>query len=308
MFPGCSSKSIWSHTIPESSLRKLNPGEKGVYKIDVDSKGFDLKMRLEGYSVASGFYGFCSKHDSDFFSIIEDCSYEMSPKQNFAAAYRSICRELKAKYYTSRGILLYSRTMEKHIYKNGVLDLGYMPFISEITNKLLFNFSSARQLAKIKSMFEECIDSNKYDDLMSTVVVKTSRSSKILSWGLSSIENDFYGNVVPLRNFDKKSNIIFTSSYITEYDVFYVFSLFRNSKYYKRLSKSTTDYNKIGKIMPEFLIRHFELSFFDSLTSKLIQNDNFGNLGMRHLPGFDQPIVLNGIDGVDFKIKAIYRC
>ncbi|MDI3326406.1 SEC-C domain-containing protein [Pontibacterium granulatum] len=100
LFPDkCSKKIINAHTVSKSgSLKELS--EKGhVMGAKPSLSGFiknNGKLTLEkvGINRASTFTGFCSVHDKEIFSPLEDEPIVLNDQQLFLLAYRGMCREI----------------------------------------------------------------------------------------------------------------------------------------------------------------------------------------------------------------------
>lgn len=89
----CSKKIIDAHTIQKKGPLKYIVDETNhVYNFGVDQNGKDDILKI-GWQKASTFKGFCSKHDKELFSVIEDVPYSNRQDQNFIAGYRSYALE-----------------------------------------------------------------------------------------------------------------------------------------------------------------------------------------------------------------------
>jgi hypothetical protein len=64
---------------------------------DMNKNGGKLSLKMIGIRDASVFHGFCSKHDREIFSCIENESFSGRPDQCLAVAYRTMSRELYGK-------------------------------------------------------------------------------------------------------------------------------------------------------------------------------------------------------------------
>ena len=100
IFPGeCSKNIINAHTISKSgSLKEISEnghvmGTKPSLSSLIKSEG-KLTLEKVGINKASTFTGFCSVHDKNIFSPLEDQEINLSDKQLFLLAYRGFCREL----------------------------------------------------------------------------------------------------------------------------------------------------------------------------------------------------------------------
>ncbi len=98
----CTNEIIRAHTIPKSeSLRQISR-DGHVYSFIPDPENIrkhngKLKPQLLGINKASTFTGFCSFHDNNIFSEIENQPFRSSQKQCFLLAYRSFSREIFTK-------------------------------------------------------------------------------------------------------------------------------------------------------------------------------------------------------------------
>ena len=94
----CSGKVIESHTLQRSGSLKAIAKQGHVYKyLFSGDENPILKVSLVGIKKASTFPGFCSKHDCDTFSPIENKIFSADEEQCFLLAYRSIVYELHCK-------------------------------------------------------------------------------------------------------------------------------------------------------------------------------------------------------------------
>ncbi|WP_406645631.1 hypothetical protein QEZ52_16825 [Aliisedimentitalea scapharcae] len=64
---------------------------------DMNKNGGKLSVKTIGTKDASVFHGFCSKHDRELFSCIENEAFSGRPDQCLAVAYRAMSRELYGK-------------------------------------------------------------------------------------------------------------------------------------------------------------------------------------------------------------------
>lgn len=98
----CSSNIINAHTISKSgSLKEISEnghvmGTKPSLSSLIKNEG-KLTLEKVGINKASTFTGFCSVHDKNIFSPLEDEEITLSDKQLFLLAYRGFCRELFCK-------------------------------------------------------------------------------------------------------------------------------------------------------------------------------------------------------------------
>ena len=95
----CEGSIVRAHSISKSANLKAIARAGHVYtrKVSISklaSADGKLDLELIGINRASTFTGFCSKHDKEIFSPLEDQPFEGEPEQLFLLAYRSIAKEL----------------------------------------------------------------------------------------------------------------------------------------------------------------------------------------------------------------------
>ncbi|WP_123409387.1 SEC-C domain-containing protein [Pseudomonas frederiksbergensis] len=101
----CSKKIINAHTVSKSSSLKAIAKDGHVLKISIDLKinaAPSIILDEVGINNASTFSGFCSVHDKNLFSSIEDEAFRPVPLHCFLVTYRGISKELFSKDYASK--------------------------------------------------------------------------------------------------------------------------------------------------------------------------------------------------------------
>lgn len=99
----CSSKIINAHTVSKSSsLIEIADSTNHVLGLRISLANIQkgngtLVPEKIGVNQASTFKGFCSEHDKQLFSCVEDRPFSMELEQLFALAYRALCKEIYAK-------------------------------------------------------------------------------------------------------------------------------------------------------------------------------------------------------------------
>lgn len=94
----CSKKIINAHTVSKSSsLKEISEnghvmGAKPSLNSLIKSNG-QITLEKVGIKRASTFSGFCSVHDKELFSLLEDKPIVLNDHQLFLLAYRGMCRE-----------------------------------------------------------------------------------------------------------------------------------------------------------------------------------------------------------------------
>lgn len=99
----CTKSIIKAHTISKSSnLKQISKdGHVMHFKTNImalDRNNGKFPIEKVGINNASVINAFCSKHDKELFSVIEDKEFIFTDEQVFMLAYRAISRELYLKY------------------------------------------------------------------------------------------------------------------------------------------------------------------------------------------------------------------
>lgn len=88
---------IAAHTLSEAAMLRPISRDSKVYTATANSFARSLdgvtNFELKGVGVTSTFNGFCSVHDKEIFSEIEDRPFVCTPKQNFIHAFRAVAKE-----------------------------------------------------------------------------------------------------------------------------------------------------------------------------------------------------------------------
>ena len=98
----CDGNVIKAHTVSRGpNLTKIAKDGHVLHYVasisDMNKNGGKLSVKKIGIKDASVFYGFCSKHDRELFSCIENEAFTGRPDQCLAVAYRTMSRELYGK-------------------------------------------------------------------------------------------------------------------------------------------------------------------------------------------------------------------
>lgn len=176
----CSSsgKTPKCHTISkQASLKKISSLDGHVYIIFPNEDNFYKKI---GVNDATIFYGFCRKHDTDIFSVIENATSSLStPKQLFVLAYRSLCLRLYKKEANMRFI-------NRESVSNRLID----------KKKHAFGIQTAiDDLTHYKNIYDSILQNNSYSEL-SSIVIKLESVPKIMGTGFIFPEFDLDMNAI----------------------------------------------------------------------------------------------------------------
>ncbi|MDZ4018433.1 SEC-C metal-binding domain-containing protein [Pseudomonas sichuanensis] len=207
----CSGSIINAHTISKSgSLKAISEGghvmgTKPSFAQLIKSNG-KLTLSKVGINQASTFTGFCSYHDKELFSPLEDSPITLSDEQLFLLAYRSLSRELYAKQETTK-------TAEFLRQSDRGQNIVGQIFIQNNANAYGFGIDLAlKELRSIKAQMDEMLINRDFSS-MNHCVIELASLPKVLVSASTQPEFDFNGN--RLQSFgdphQMMSHIIFNS-------------------------------------------------------------------------------------------------
>ena len=187
----CSKKIIKAHTISKSGSLKQIAGNGHVMGTktslsELISTEGSLVIKKVGINDASTFTGFCSYHDKELFTALEDQKITLSNEQLFLLAYRSTNRELYAK-----------REQLKSVEFMRVSDRGQPHHIQQfIQTQARLQESGIKlaldELSSIKNEMDRLLLSKKFDE-MNHLVIEVSNVPDVLVSGSTQPEFDFSG-------------------------------------------------------------------------------------------------------------------
>jgi hypothetical protein len=266
----CSKKIIKAHTISKSRNLKAiaENGHVLTYKVNSIFKLLknDGNISIEeiGINNASIFKGFCSYHDKELFSCIEDEDMIFSNKQIFMIAYRSICNELhikKADLKQKKFILDYIRDKVTLDFFTSLKEhMGY--YINGI--KLAIN-----DLNKVKKIYDQILLEDRDYDKINYYIIKINKTPDVLVSGNWIADKNFDGQkLIDLSDESVNFNSLNVSSIVTEKGGAFVFSwidskeLVSNNIYNFIRSFNKLDSKLKVNILPKFIFAHFENTYF----------------------------------------------
>jgi hypothetical protein len=153
----CSNKIIKAHSVSKSSSLKEIAKDGHVYTTfnTKHNYSYPFKVRPQkvGINNASTFTGFCSTHDKELFSPIEDKPFEANAFHCFLVAYRALCREVFVKESVlstfnfahtldkGKGIQeqAFIQSFTKHYSENNDLTLGDLRYIKKFFDQMLID-------------------------------------------------------------------------------------------------------------------------------------------------------------------------
>ncbi len=197
----CTKKIIKAHTISKSSNLKTISTNSHVYTFkksiqELDKNNGVFPIEKIGINNASIFYGFCSKHDKELFSDIENKQITFSDKQIFLLAYRAIANELYLKYAS----LNYS---SKLLNQKSKIPLEGIPFFDLGIKTLEEGIKLAiRDLEYIKKFYDYSLLNNNFTNQMNYYILIINKVPEIVNSAGWIPEIDFNSN--ELANLMKK--------------------------------------------------------------------------------------------------------
>lgn len=292
----CSNRIIKAHTVSKSSSLKEIAENSHVYGITPDLRKLDEhegKFVPEpiGINQASTFTGFCSIHDKELFSKIEDKPFLSIPEQCFLIAYRSLAREL----YIKDG-------MNKFVEK---INDKKIPTINEIILQKAFQQSgyinelTLADLTFIKCRFDELLTNQIYNELHHDILILT-EPPQLMASATLALQFDFQGNTIQtLNNNPECPDYTIINSFSSDgIGYFILSSLNTQRKTTKLFIESLLQLNKreIGNALVRFIVSYCENFYIGpkwwNSKSKVIQDSMIDRF-------------LHGIDGGNYSTNAL---
>jgi hypothetical protein len=250
----CEKKIINAHTVSKSgTLKAIADNTNHVLGLKISLPNlFKNEGTLEpekiGINQASTFKGFCSKHDKELFSCVEDRVFVGDEEQNFALMYRSVAKEL----YAKEGSL-----QSGEFLKEG--DKGKSKFEQMMLQKLasdnMLGLDTAHnELTELKELLDEHL-LNRNLDLCHVIF----ESSKVIPVVVSSVVSpiaDFNGNrIQDLGDLTIKAESVTFNTINSDGKGFVVFSWLKSSEVIKEFITSLLALNDV--VLFSALVRFF---------------------------------------------------
>lgn len=207
----CDGNVIKAHTVSRGpNLNKIAKDGHVLHYVasiqDMNKNGGKLSVKKIGIKDASVFRGFCSQHDRDLFSCIENEPFVGRPDQCLAVAYRTMSRELYGKdagahlRETLRGADKGLNSLEQAMIQNmlNVIDTG--------------NEAARRELKATHDALTTALVDVRLDTL-SSVVFEFAAPLPFMFAGAWSPFTDFHGGELQKGYADELLEQIFVSSF-----------------------------------------------------------------------------------------------
>ncbi|EHV5557676.1 SEC-C domain-containing protein [Vibrio parahaemolyticus] len=249
----CSRKIINAHTISKSgSLKEISEnghvmGAKPSLSGLIKSNG-KLGLEKVGINKASTFTGFCSVHDKEIFSPLEDEPIILDDKQLFLLAYRGMCRELYHKEQ-NKGTAEIMREADRG------QDVIMQLYLQRQANSFGQGVDLAlRDLRYLKGQMDSIFTHSDYSKIKHCVF-ELSEVPKILVSAMVIPEMDFHGNALQKLGLqDEIYNYIFFNCISYEGRGCFVFSwLSEHDKFCSKFIESLLELN--DDQVPDAIVR-----------------------------------------------------
>ena len=176
----CSSRIIKAHTISKSSNLKKIATDGHVYSfkiniLDLNKNNGVFPIEKIGINNASIFHGFCSNHDKELFSDIEDKEMIFTDKQIFLLAYRTIANEL----YLKNASLNHNEKLSKQRSK---IPLARIPLFDQQIRTMAEGTKLAiRDLELIKQMYDYSLINKDFENKMNYYILIIDKVPEIVN-------------------------------------------------------------------------------------------------------------------------------
>jgi len=158
----CSNKIINAHSIQKNGpLKFISDKSNHVYSIDIENKNI-IKT---GWQKASTFTGFCSKHDKEMFSPIEDFVFDNSELHCFLTGYRAYTLE----YFTLVSILK-SLPVAKEILDRGTIESKQFVIQQAINLSNKGFIHGMNDLKQVIDFYQNAYKENNYEKFSSLII------------------------------------------------------------------------------------------------------------------------------------------
>lgn len=212
----CDGGVIKAHTVSRgTNLAKIaNDGHvlKYVASIQaIEKNGGKLSVKKIGIRDASVFHGFCSKHDRELFSCIENEAFIGRPDQCLAVAYRTMSREL------------YGKDASAHLRETlRGADKGSEPFgqfmLQKMLDKIDVGNEAARRELKVTHDALTTALANVHPDTLRSVIFEFAAPLPFMFAGAWSPFTDLHGRELQKGYADELLEQVFVSSFAAESD------------------------------------------------------------------------------------------
>lgn len=188
----CQTRIVKAHTLSKGNSLKAIAHEGHVLGLKhglsrLDKNNGRLTLERIGINQASTFTGFCSYHDKELFSCVEDESFEETKKQCTMLAYRPLMREVYVKEAN------YKAMQELRAFDRGFSFPEQLAW-TKISN---VNIKGAKlslaDLNYIKNRVESSIEDHLFD-VLNHLILRLEHVPRIMACGIHAPIVDIFGN------------------------------------------------------------------------------------------------------------------
>lgn len=284
----CEGGVIKAHTVSRGpNLAKIAENghvlQYGASIPDMNKNGGKLSVKRIGIKDASVFHGFCSKHDREIFSCIENEVFTGRPDQCLAVAYRTMSREL------------YGKDAGSHLRETlRGADKGLQPFEQFMLQKMLDEIDTGNEAARrdLKATHDALTAAlvAARTDVLSSLIFEFAAPIPFMFAGAWSPFTDLHGAELQKGYVDELLEQVFVSSFAGESSAMICIS-WRNidgapGKVIADQLEELADETRASACL-QFVMKHVENVFFNP--------DWFGALDEKQKERLDQ-LAADGID------------
>ncbi|NWO06595.1 MAG: SEC-C domain-containing protein [Alteromonadaceae bacterium] len=295
----CSNKIINAHTVSKSSgLLEIADSTNHVLGLRISLSNIQkgngtLLPEKIGVNQASTFKGFCSEHDKQLFSCIEDQPFSAEFEQLFALAYRALCKEIYEKG-SNEDIVRLIKESDKG------KDMVEQLFSQNLASAYGLGVDTAiKELAALKDQFDSHLLGKEKIEFCHFVI----ESDTPCPVAVSSIlcpDVDFEGNAIQdLSNLEVVPECVIFNSFSSDGKGYVVFSWLRESEIIESF---------VGTLPVEFdLLKNALLRFFFSVSENIyISPEWWGDLTKKKRKSLTDRVMI-GVNPFEEKSNS-YLC
>ena len=240
----CSNKIINAHTVSKgSSLLEIADSTNHVLGLKISlaniqkGNGVLIPERI-GVNQASTFKGFCSTHDKQLFSCLEDQPFSMEPEQLFSLAYRALCKEIYVKGSNEDVVDLIKESDKGK-------DFLEQRFIQDFASGYGLGVDTAvKELTILKDKFDAHL-LNKEQLEICHLVITSEMPCPVAVSSILCPDVDFEGNPIQdLANLDVIPECVIFNSFSSDGKGFVVFSWLKSGKIIEAFIQTLPKENK----------------------------------------------------------------
>ncbi|EIZ1551998.1 SEC-C domain-containing protein [Vibrio parahaemolyticus] len=226
----CSNRIIKAHSVSKSSSLKSISVDGHVYTMFKESVRnvsdfLDFSPKKIGINSASTFTGFCSKHDKELFSPIEDYEFTSTSNNLFLVAYRTLCREIFVKKSVKSNQLELIKSLDKgRDLQEQCIIQSFSHYFDESNDLTMLD------LDRMKARYDTIFQNEKFEELQH-LVLEFEHPMEVMGCGVVGqsvgfdgqwlqeyTENpDDFPDYLNLNSFSNGNNGIVTLSWLKEH-------------------------------------------------------------------------------------------